>query len=172
MCLLRSNRKGFTLVELLLSTTILASLLFVLSLFFSLVLQARVKQQTIAEVEEQGRAVLRHMAQDARNAESILSPVTSTAGTALSLDMPGTGVGTIIYDAAGGALRVMRGTTSTLQLTNGRVLATDVTFTNLSRTGTRGAVRMEFTLSYAASSTRQEYIYSKRFTGSASIRVR
>lgn len=173
MCLCRSdNRQGFTLVELLLYTAIAASLLLVVSLFFSMLLETRVKQQAIAEVEEQGLAAMQQILQDARNAESILSPATSTAAGTLSLNMPGTAVNTVAYDSTGGALRVTRGTTSTMALTNARVSASDVAFTNLSRTGTRGTIRAEFTLQYAASTTRAAYIYNKRFIGSATIRIR
>lgn len=165
-------RKGFTLVELLLYTAISASLLLMLSLFFHTALETRVKQQAIAEVEEQGTAAMQQLLQDARNAESIISPATSTSAGSLTLNMPGTAINTVVYDSAGGALRIMRGTTSTMALTNTRVSVSDVIFTNLSGFGTRGTLRAAFTLAYAASTTRAEYMYSRRFIGSATMRVR
>jgi type II secretory pathway pseudopilin PulG len=163
---------GFTLIELLLYTTVAASLVLVLSSFFSLLVDMRIRQQVVAEVEEKGLSVLSQILQDARNAESIISPATSTSAGSLTLNMPGTAINTITYDSSAGVLRVARGNTSTIAVTNNHILATDVLFSNVSRSGTRGTLRVGFTLQYAASTTQSVYSYSQRFTGSATIRIR
>jgi type II secretory pathway pseudopilin PulG len=165
------NRRGFTLIETLLYTTIAASILFLASLFFSTILDARAKQFAIMEAEEQGSGALDQILHDIRNAESIVSPATSTAGTVLSLNMPGIADDPIVYDVSGGVLRVTRGTSSTLQLTNTRITVLDFTVSNFSRSGSHGSVQISFAIEYVNPSGRQSQAYRRRFVGSASIRL-
>lgn len=162
--------KGFTLVELLLYTIIAASIMLGASLLFAALLQSQVKYQVVNEVERNGIFVMEQLTQTIRNADSILSPVTSTAAASLSLNMPGITSDPTLFDSAGNAIRITVGTTSTMAITNNRVSVTNLQFNNLTRTGAPGAIRIWFTLSATVSSTLSEYQYAKTFTGSATLR--
>src|SRR3990167_11517142 len=77
---------GFTLIELLLYVAISSVMLLITSLFLQTLLQSRIKNQTIAEVEQQGLAVMQLITQAARNADSINSPATGASAVSLSLN--------------------------------------------------------------------------------------
>lgn len=139
------NHKGFTLIELLLYVSIVGAIIFSVAGFLSLLMQSRVKNQTIAEVEQQGAAVIQIITQTGRNA----ADVNFTAA----------------FDLSGGTIRE-----NAIALTNSRVVASGLTFTNLSRPGTSGTVRVQFTLTHVNPSGRNEYNFNRTFTGSASRR--
>ncbi|MBI5356236.1 type II secretion system protein [Candidatus Collierbacteria bacterium] len=139
------NHKGFTLIELLLYVSIVGAIIFSVAGFLSLLMQSRVKNQTIAEVEQQGATVIQIITQTGRNA----ADVNFTAA----------------FDLSGGTIRQ-----DAIPLTNSRVIASGLTFTNLSRTGTPGTVRIQFTLTHVNPSGRNEYDFNKTFYGTATIR--
>ena len=141
---LQANQ-GFTLIELLLYVSIVGAIVLSIAGFLSLLMQSRVKNQTIAEVEQQGAAVMQVITQAGRNASGI--------------DF------TNAYDLSGGIIRE-----NTVALTNFRVVASNLTFQNLSRAGTPGTIRIQFTLTHINPSGRNEYDYNKTFYGSASLR--
>lgn len=138
-------QKGFTLIELLLYVSIAAIILLITSVFLAGLLQSRVKNQTVAEVEGQGLQVMQIITQAGRNA----ADVNFTSAFSLS--------GGVILENG-------------IALTNSRVTASSLTFQNLSRTDTPGTIRIEFTLAHANPENRNEYSYEKTFIGSATLR--
>ncbi len=138
-------RKGFTLIELLLYVAIVGAIVFSIAGFLSLLMQSRVKNQTIAEVEQQGTAVMQIITQSGRNATSVNF--------------------TNAFDISGGVIRE-----NSVALTNSRVVASGLTFQNLSRAGTPGTTRIQFTLTHINPEGRNEYNYSKTFYGTSSVR--
>lgn len=162
--------QGFTLVELLLYTSLLAIIVSVVSIGAATLLEGRIKSQTIGEVEQQGQQVLQYIAQVARNAEAVTAPPAGSSAAALTLDVPTVADDPTVLDISAGALRVTEGAGSPVVLTNDDVTASGLTVTNLSRTGTPGTVRIEFTLTYSNPTGRNELDYSKTFYASASLR--
>src|SRR3990167_1911975 len=79
--------RGFTLIELLLYTSLLGIIVLLASIATATLLEARVKNQTIAEVEQQGLQVAQFIGQIARNAEAITSPGVGASAAALTLDV-------------------------------------------------------------------------------------
>lgn len=163
-------KKGFTLIELLFYVAISSVLLLVISVFLSSLLQSRVKNQTIAEVEQQGAQVMQIITQTIRNAQSITSPAQGISASSLTLDVVATTSDPTIFDLSNGAIRIKEGAASALPLTNSRVTASALTFQNLSRSDTPGTVRIQYTLTHLNSSGRNEYDFTKTFVGSASLR--
>jgi prepilin-type N-terminal cleavage/methylation domain-containing protein len=161
---------GFTLIELLLYISIASVILLATSVFLSLLLQARIKNQTVAEVEQQGLQVMQLVTQTARNAEAITAPVPSVSASALTLNVITVASDPTVFDLSGGAVRVTEGVGSAVALTNPRVIASGLSFTNLSRAGTPGTVRVQFTLTHANPEGKNEYAFSKTFIGSATLR--
>lgn len=162
--------KGFTLVELLLYITVAGTVLIASTVFLGVLLESRIKNQTIAEVERQGLLVMDEITQAVRNAGSITSPATSTSAAALTLDMPTASVDPTVFDVVDGVIRVTEGGGSPVTLTNSNVSASNLLFENLSRDETPGTLRISFTLARNASSTRQEYVYERTFYTNASLR--
>jgi len=163
-------QSGFTLVELLLYVSISSILLLVLSLFLSILLESRVKSQIIAEVDQQGAQVVQIITQAVRNATGVNIPVQGSSASTLSVSTYDAGLNPTVFDLSGGEIRMTEGVGSVVKLTNTRVTANGLMLTNLSRTGTPGVIRIQFTLTYVNNSGRNEYNYTRTFYASASLR--
>jgi len=163
-------QKGFTFIELLLYVAISSVILLVISLFLHTLLESRIKNQIVAEVEQQGLQVMQMITQTARNAEAITSPALGASAASLILDVVTVASDPTIFDLSSGVIRITEGSGSAIPLTNSRITASGVTFQNLSRSTTPGIVRIQFTLTHANSSGRNEYNFNKTFYGSASLR--
>lgn len=161
---------GFTLVELLLYVTIISAIIFTVIFFLQITLSTRVKNQTISEVEEQGSMVMQLLTQSARNALVINTPAAGGSGSILSLNTTLPATTPTVFDLSAGVIRITEGAGTAVALTNSRVNATNLTFQNLTGTATKGNVRIQFTLNYINQSGRNEYDYSKTFTGDATLR--
>lgn len=165
------TQKGFTLIELLLYVGLASTMLMVSTLLLSTLLESRIKNQAIAEVEQQGLQVMQVITQAIRNAESITSPTIGGSDTTLTLDALDAGSDPTEFDLSSGAIRITEGAGSPIVLTNSRVVATGLEFQNLSRASTPGIVRISFTLTGVNPSGRQEYQFTKTFNASATIRL-
>lgn len=137
---------GFTLIELLLYVSIVGIMILSVSAILPIFLQSRVKNQTISEVEQQGNQVMQRITQAGRNATNINF--------------------TSAFDLSAGTIRE-----NTIALTNSRVVASNLTFQNLSRAGTPGTIRIQFTITHVNPQGQIEYDFSKTFYGSASLRL-
>lgn len=71
---------------------------------------------------------------------------------------------------ATGALQVKEGAAAAIALNNDKVEVSNLTFKNLTRTGTPGVVQVSFTIYRKNPNSRNEYSYQKTFTGTAAIR--
>lgn len=164
------KHNGFTLIETLLYISIAFVILSTVSIFFRLSLESRVKNQTIAEVEQQGIRVMQIITQTIRNSEGINSPAQGTSGSSLSLNVAVAEDDPAIFNLSEGILQITEGASSAVNLTNSNIEVTDLSFTNLSRDNTFGIVRVEFTLDHVNTENRNEFNFTKTFYGSATLR--
>jgi Tfp pilus assembly protein PilW len=150
----------------------IGALLTGITMFFATTADARLKAQTIAEVDQQGAAALEYIGQTVRAAGSINSPAAGSSAASLNLAMPGTPSAdpTVFSLSGSSALQVQEDGSSALPITNSRVEVTSLTFTNLTRSGTSGVVQISFVLSRKSASVRNEFSYQKTFTTSMAIR--
>lgn len=161
---------GFTLIELVLYVAISGFILLAVSLFLQALLESRIKNQTIAEVEQQGIQVMQLITQTLRNGDKISSPVQGTSAASLSVYTYAAINNPTVFDLSGGAIRISEGSAAAVSLTNSRVVVSGVRFSNFSRSGTPGIVRIQFTVTHLNPSGRSEYDFSKTFISSASLR--
>lgn len=161
---------GFTLIELILYVGIASTMLLLVSLFVGTVLEARVKAQATMEVNEQGRAALARILQTTRNAEAVLSPIAETSNATLSLDTYAAAAEPTVVDISSNALRIREGSGNPVALTNSRAHISAFFAENLSRPGTPGTIRVQFTITHVNPSGRAEYDVQQIFTGSATLR--
>ena len=82
-----NNKKGFTLVELILYVAIGSIVLLVITSFFQTNLSSRAKIKAISEVDQQGTQIMQTIVQTILNAEDINSPSIGTSASSLSLDV-------------------------------------------------------------------------------------
>jgi type II secretory pathway pseudopilin PulG len=164
------KQKGFTLVELLLYVSVASFILIATPSFLSTLLQSRIKNQTIAEVEQQGIQVMQLIAQTIRNTETIISPLLGTNTAIITLDVITPISDPTVFDISDGSIRIKEGSDSAIALTNSRIIASALTFYNLSRINTPGTIRIQFTLTHINPEGRNEYSFAKTFIGSATLR--
>ncbi len=163
-------KKGFTLIELLLYVSIIGTIVFASAGFLSLLMQTRVKNQVISEVEQQGMQVMQIITQTGRNAEIINSPSLGGSAASVSFGMITPVDSPTVFDLSSGVIRIKEGVGTAVSLTNSRITASGLSFQNLSRTGTPGTIRIQFTLTYNNSSGRNEYNFTKTFYETATLR--
>lgn len=162
------QQSGFTLIELLLYVSIAGAMLLVVSLFLSVLLQGRVRNQVIAEVDQQGAQVMQLITQTIRNSASITSPTIGSSGATLILALSAPSQNPSIFDLSGSTLRLSEGSPAVIyDLTNSRVTASSLIFSNLSYPSTSGLIRVQFTLTYINPENKVDYNYTKIFYGSA-----
>jgi Tfp pilus assembly protein PilW len=162
--------KAFTLVELLLYVSLSGAILLTLSMMLTQTLQIRVKNRTLADVDQQGIQAMQIMTQTVRNANTITTPIQGASGTSMAVTVPTAGNSPTQFTLASEVLRITEGAGSPVNITSSSIRVTSLQFSNLSRGTTPGTVRIQFTLAAANSTGRSEFDYQKTFTGSASIR--
>lgn len=160
------TQNGFTLIELLLYISIVAVILLTVSGLLYTILQARVKNQTIAEVEQQGLQVMQIITQTIRNADNINSPTQGTTSTAVSLEVADAALNPTIFDLSNGVVRITEGIAQAVSLTSSKVTASSLSFLNLSQK----SIKIQFTLTHINPGSKNEYDYSKVFYGTANVR--
>lgn len=164
------GHRGFTLIELLLYISIVGGLLTTVSLFFATVMDARVKNQSIIEVNQQGVATMDYITSTIRNATGITAPSAGASAASLTLTVSTGSLSPTVFDLNGAALQAKEGAGNAIPLTNSKVQISNLSFTNVSRTNTPGIVRVSFTISRINPNGKNEYDYQKTFTSSAALR--
>lgn len=166
---MKSQQPAFTLVELLLYIVIMSTLLLGITQFFMLMLDARVKNQTVNDVNQQGLFIMDSITHSIRNATSVTSPATGATGASLTLVVPTSSASPTVFDLNGTTLRIKEGVATAIALTNNDVEVTNLSFRNLSRSGTSAIVQVRFTLDRVNPSGRNTYDYQREFIGSAEV---
>ncbi len=165
----KQEERGFTLVELLLYVGISSIILLVISLFIGMLLQSRIKNNVIAEVEQQGTQALSTILRTIRNADSITSPTSGTTANSLTLTIPSLALSPSVISLANNALFITEGLNQSEFLINDSVTVSNLLFENISRAGTSGIIRVSFVVTYKNPSGRNEYSFEKTFYGSATL---
>jgi type II secretory pathway pseudopilin PulG len=168
---MRKNN-GFTLIELILYVGISSFILLVTFLFVSQILEARIKAQAIAEVEQQGDWAVEIITQAIKNSKSPINlPTTSGTANILSLTMDNVVKNPTDFSLSNGVITISEAGGQSVSLTNSNVVVSGLNFQNLSRTGTAGNIKFSFVISYKnQGQIRHEFNYSKTFYGTSSVR--
>ena len=164
-------KKGFTLIELLLYTSVSAILLMGISIFFSALLESRIKNQTIAEVEQQGIQIMQEITSAVRNGSTITSPTPGQTSTSLTIQTTSSTTNPITFSTTSTRIQIQEGSADPILLSNNRVAISALQFTNLSDASAPDSIRIQFTLTYQSNTDRQEYQYAQTFGGTASMRI-
>ncbi|OGE33190.1 hypothetical protein A3C59_03680 [Candidatus Daviesbacteria bacterium RIFCSPHIGHO2_02_FULL_36_13] len=162
---------GFTLIELLLYIAVASIIVFTTASMLRFTLESRVKNQTIAEVEQEGAQVMALITQTVRNGTLINSPTIGNSAASLSLVVTDGASSPTVFDLSSGAVRIKEGAGATINLTSSRITVSNLNFQNLSMTDTPNIIRVSFTVTYTNSSGRNEYDFAKTFYGSADLRI-
>jgi hypothetical protein len=162
------SKKGFTLIELTIYLAIAIIFLLGTTDFILSINSLRHRGFMISEVETQGLRAMDVMTKIIRNGKGLNSP--SWSGDTLSIVSDNILKNPIIIRARNGRLEIVEGDNQAYALHNDSVVVENVYFTNLSRTGTKGLVRIEFDMRFKTDSQNPKLNYKKTFYDSASIR--
>lgn len=166
-----TEKTGFTLIEVLLYVNIVGVVLTIISVFLVIFLNARVKNQVVAEVERQGNQTMQLITQTIRNADTITAPAIGVSAASTTLTVPTGANSPTIFDLSTGVIRITEGAGSAEALTSNRVTASALSFHNLTRVSDNvGVLRIQFTLTHINPGNKNEYNYSQTFYGTASLR--
>ncbi|MBI5414436.1 type II secretion system protein [Candidatus Peregrinibacteria bacterium] len=169
---IRRETAGFTLIEVLVSLFLVGGILIGMSSYLSFLVDARVKNQIIAEVESQGTHVMNLIEQEIRNAQGISTPILGAENATLFLDDFTAANDPTLFSIANGGIVLSEGAPPTVSiLTSSKVEASNLNFANVSRLSTPGVIRASFTLSYINTSGNPELSYSKNFETSVNVRT-
>lgn len=81
----QKSKQGFTLIEMLVATTVLALIAAVVTQVFSLTTKSNTKTEVLKEVKQNGDFALELLTRLIRNAQSVTSPCSATGETTTSL---------------------------------------------------------------------------------------
>ena len=140
------------------------------SSFMALLLEVRVKNTVIAEVEQQGDQIVQQITQVIRNAEGITAPAVGASASSLTLDVITSGDDPTVFDLSVGQVRVTEGVATSVNLNSSRLVVTNLVFNNNSFLDTPGIVTFSFDADYYNPSDLREFNYSATFNGSAALR--
>ena len=165
-----NNKKGFTLVELILYVAIGSIVLLVITSFFQTNLSSRAKIKAISEVDQQGAYLMQTITQTIVNAEAINSPSIGTSATTLSLDVVDVADDPTLFNNISTYIYLTEGVATPIALNSNLVEVSNLSFTNMSKVSTLGNIRIQFDISFVNNTNRNEYDWTKTFYGSASLR--
>jgi prepilin-type N-terminal cleavage/methylation domain-containing protein len=164
------RQAGYTLIELLVYSAMISVLLTAVIGFLTLTIDARVKAETITQVDLQGAFAMDYITQTIRNATSITTPAAAGSGASLTLVVPTGSLSPTIFDLSGSsALEVKEGTAAYVPLTSNDLVISSLTFKNLTRSGSSGIVQVSFVVGHVNPSSQNVFDYQKTFTDSAEI---
>lgn len=165
------SKKGFSLIEMLLYVSISSVILLSLSLFLTFLLSERIKNQSIADVNQQGLQIMQLVTQTIRNSRSIDYPSIGATSTSLSMTMVDPLLSPTVFDIVNGVVRIKEGSNNAIPLTNSHVTVSSFVFHNISGTSsTDRIIRLSFMVDHNNLNGRNENSFTKTFTGSATLR--
>ncbi len=140
--------KGFTLIEFVIYTGIVASILVLMTGFLWNIIFGNIKETSYQEVQQNGRFALTKITQEIKKATGINNPLPGSFSDSLSLEMANPDLNPTIFNLSDGKLRITQGTFSPIDLTTDRVIVPNLLFTNLSYEGTPGTIRIGMTIEH------------------------
>ena len=158
------TERGFTIIELLLYSAISAAMIASISIILSTLLDIRIKNQSIAEVEQQGQILMSSLTKAIRNADTVND--LPQGATEAVLSITANGVNTV-YSSENGRMMVSINGGGAIPLTNSKVEITNLRFSNYARPGTNGLFRIEFTISRLNPVGGARNAFERTFIGSA-----
>lgn len=162
--------QGFTLIELLLYVALIGILLGAVTSFFITSVDARVRNQSTVEVNEQGNFALERIAHVIRNASAITTPATGTTSSGFTATVPTGSLSPTILSVAGGVLQLKEGSAAATAITNSNVRVTSLSVANLTRAGAPSILQITLTLARYNPANQAAYSYSRTFTTSVGLR--
>lgn len=165
-------KNGFTLIEFLLYTAIVGTVLLAAGAVTFNVLFGKAKLAALGEVSQGGRAAMEQMSFTIRNATEINSPATGANTTSLSLQVADPAKNPTVFNLQNGILQITEGASAPVAITSSALNITGITFTNASSANASSTMRIQLTVAYRNATGQQEYNVQRTFYTTANRRNR
>ena len=167
---LSSPRTGFTLIEFLIYSVIVAFLIGSLVLSGINILQGRARASVMEDVNYNGRIAIDRITSHIRASEGINSPSIGGSSDYLSLQFSGR---TVIFDLdEDNILQIKVGLEDAIPLISEKTEVVNLDFINTSQsTSTPAVIKIEMTLKYRNLSGRQEYDFQRKFQTTETAKI-
>ena len=162
--------KGFTLIEVIVYIAIMSTIVIALSSLFSVLLQTRVRNQTVTEVDQVGVNLMQKITQTIKNSSGINSPAKGTSSSILSLSNAVSSINPTVFSLNANNILITEGVNSSVILNSNTISISSLTFQNVSGTSNLGNIKITFIINYITNSNREEFNYSQTFNGTSTIR--
>ncbi|HRZ34053.1 MAG TPA: type II secretion system protein [Candidatus Moranbacteria bacterium] len=162
----RKNKKGTSLVELLIYISIMGIMTAAIVSFIASNKKVGDRNEAISEVETQGNEIVEIISQTIRNSSTITG--LALGASANQLTVVDNAV-TIVFSLSSGKVTIKRGGASAVDLNTNQVVISNLSFKNFGN-ATKGSINFQFDADYLNSGNRAELNYAKTFSGSASLR--
>ena len=160
------NHRGFSLIEIIVYVAIFSILVVVLASFLNSITSTRLHSQIVLEVNDQGSSAIKTIAQTLRNASSVNSPTMGSIASSLSVLTVSPATSPTVFSESGGVLYITEGSGSPVALTNNKVVVSNLTFSNFSRSSTPDIIKVSFTITSISVNSP----YTVNFDGSGALR--
>lgn len=147
---IKSNKKGNTLVEIILYLSIITVFFTSMIGFTVSVVQSGQKARTMHEVSQNGRFIMEKIAREIKSANDV-NYMASTFGTnpgVLSLVNNTGSLDPTVFDVLGGVVRITQGAGAPMNISSDLVNVTNLVFTDLSVPGRTTNIRIDLTLEW------------------------
>src|SRR3977135_2703768 len=140
-----STSRGFSLVEVLVATGILALVSLTSAALLTGIVHTQQRATASSNVETEANYALYQMTQSMRNASAITAPAASTTSSSLTLALSGVAADSpTVISLSGTTLMIQKGVGSAIALTSPNVQVSNLIFTNVTASGTKGTIRVSF----------------------------
>ncbi len=159
------NKKGFTLVELLLYMGIFSILLTVTLQMFGSVFEFQLESEANSSVDVDGKFIINRFSYDVSRASSITLPIAlGASGSALTIVVDNQN---LTYSLSDGVINLNNASTGTTdQLNSSETTATNLSFTKLEGvTGGKDLIQMSFTLTSEVTKRKGKEVREFQTTG-------
>ena len=165
-----SQKKGFTLLELMLSIAFAGILIAAITQWFAATVQTQAKIDSMEQVNYYGAKIMHDILQSIRNAQSISTPSQGATASSISIIVDTGSKSPTLFDVSSSIIRMTEGVQAPQLLHPNWIVASNFSATNLSYASTPGTVRVQFTLSRKNPSNIPSFSYQQTFYGSANVR--
>jgi type II secretory pathway pseudopilin PulG len=164
---MQKNKKGFSLLEIILYIFLMASILSTLAFFLLQLTTARTKTRTISETLAAGYLIEERLSEAVRHAQALLvgSSVFGTDPGVLSLDMVDAARDPTNFSltADNGQFQISQAGLSATPLTSSNLQITNLIFTNLTGSADVGIIQVQFTVQATSLSGSRAFTYDQAF---------
>lgn len=167
---LNSFPKAFSLIETLLYITLFSVVVVMIVGVYGLVIDVKAKDRVTFEVTSEGSRIMQIITQSIRNATLINSPPAGSDAGVVSVNVFDINNNPTMFYLTGEDIVMKEGGLAEVILNSNRTKVTGLKFTNLSRAGTNGTIKVEFTIIAVSTNPKAPFQFSQSFESNATLK--